>query len=100
MLESFKDFYRKQKGLSTKPKHVYRFHRVGVGYPVKDRDGHPITREAYSPNQAIRFFKLSYPTFKFVDIEAKENITAEHTPPPYIHKPKDMQNPEQLTLHL
>jgi hypothetical protein len=65
----YRDFYSGKKQGNDKPKTLYAFQRVG-GRGRLGENGKIVTRYAYSPNQAVRYFKNAFPKMKYIDVDA------------------------------
>jgi len=75
-MNSFRSHYAKLHGYNIKkPTTLYYFIISGTKSSLKDQ-GKPISRNAYSPNQAVRFLKRAYPEYLHKDIEAIEELPA------------------------
>ena len=68
-MNSFQDYYRKSNGLKS-PTQAYAFMRSGSKAFLL-QSGVPVTRNAYSANQAIRYIKQAFPSLQHVDLIAK-----------------------------
>lgn len=77
-MESFKQFYSRMNGYKiTKPKTTYYFVISGTKSTLKDNKGNPISRDAYSPAQAVRFLKRAYSVYLYKDIDAIEELPSD-----------------------
>lgn len=103
-VESYKEYYAKMRGQKTKPTIVYQFVNKENNKPLTEH-GKVVTRNAYSPAQAIRYLKLNFPALQHKNIEAVAYAPAPSQPviavPCQTCKPPDSdQDSGQLKLNV